>query len=76
MNKKIVFYICKHCGNIITKIEDTPIKNYDSLMIAIKKYEFKANDTVNATVIRINEDNTQNEFKIKFKLMPDTSGDY
>lgn len=63
-------------GDIITKIEDTPIKNYDSLMIAIKKYEFKANDTVNATVIRINDDNTQNEFKIKFKLMPDTSGDY
>ncbi len=63
-------------GDIITKIEDTPIHDYDSLMSVIKKYEFKANDIVNATVIRINEDNTQSEFKIKFKLMPDTSGDY
>lgn len=63
-------------GDIITKIEDTSIYDYDSLMYALKKYEFKANDTVNATVIRINDDNTQNEFKIKFKLMPDTSGDY
>lgn len=25
MNKEIKFYICKHCGNIITKVEDSKV---------------------------------------------------
>lgn len=62
-------------GDFITKINNTPVKTYDELYETISA-SYGAGDTVPADCAHIDEDGNISEYKIKFKLMEDTSGDY
>lgn len=62
-------------GDFITKINDTPVKTYDELYDTISA-SYGAGDTVPAECAHVSKDGSIREYKIKFKLMEDTSGDY
>ena len=62
-------------GDFITKINGTSVKTYDELYDTISA-SYGAGDTVPADCAHIDKDGTITEYKIKFKLMEDTSGDY
>ncbi len=61
-------------GDVITETEGKKVTDYTSFMAAIGNK--KAGDTVSAKVTRNEGDDKISYFDIKFKLMPDTSGNY
>lgn len=62
-------------GDFITMIGNIPVSTYDELYSAITA-SYGAGDTVPASCAHIDEDGTVTEYRISFKLMEDTSGDY
>ncbi len=62
-------------GDFITKIDGTHVETYDELYDTISA-SYGAGDTVPATCARVDKDGNIEEYKIEFKLMEDTSGDY
>ena len=64
-------------GDIIVETEGETVTDYQSFMNAIKSHGKGANDTVHAKAVRHDKDGKNPvTFEIKFKLIPDTSGDY
>lgn len=61
-------------GDVITETEGKKVTDYDSFMNAIGNKN--AGDTISAKVARNEGDDKISYFDIKFKLMPDTSGNY
>ena len=61
-------------GDVITETEGKKVTDYDSFMKAIGNK--KAGDTISAKVARNESDKKVSYFDIKFKLMPDSSGNY
>ncbi len=61
--------------DFITEINGIPVRTYDELYDTISE-SYGAGDTVPATCASVDKDGNIKEYKIEFKLMEDTSGDY
>ena len=77
-------YIDKECdiantdlkvGDFITEINGKTVSTYDELYDTVSS-QFEAGDKVPATCAHVDKDGTVNYYKIEFKLMEDTSGNY
>lgn len=62
-------------GDFITEINGKAVKTYDEFYDTISSM-YGAGDTVPATCAHISEKGKVSYYKIKFKLLEDTSGDY
>lgn len=62
-------------GDFITEINGKAVKTYDEFYDTISSM-YGAGDTVPATCAHITENGKVSYYKIKFKLLEDTSGDY
>jgi len=62
-------------GDFITEVAGVKVKTYNEFYTAITN-SYGVGDTVPATCAHIDEDGTVTEYKIKFKLLEDTSGNY
>lgn len=56
-------------GDVITEINGIPVESVEQVQDII--YQYQAGDTLTATVVRILEDGSTEEFEISFKLMED-----
>ena len=77
-------YIDKECdiantdlkvGDFITEINGKTVSTYDELYDTVSS-QFEAGDKVPATCAHVDKDGKVNYYKIEFKLMEDTSGNY
>lgn len=62
-------------GDFITEVAGTKVATYNEFYNAITS-SYGVGDTVPATCAHIDEDGAITEYKIKFKLIEDTSGNY
>ena len=62
-------------GDFITEVSGIKVRTYNEFYNTLTS-NYGAGDTVPATCAHVDEDGTVTEYKIKFKLIEDTSGNY
>lgn len=63
-------------NDILYEVEGREVCDYNDLIDLLKEKNKGAGDTVSAKIYRKDDDGNEQYLDIKFKLMPDTSGDY
>jgi len=63
-------------NDIIYEVEGREVCDYNDLIDLLREKNKSAGDTVSAKIYRKDDDGKEQYLDIKFKLMPDTSGDY